>query len=82
MIEPTFKTLLVATIGRAMLTEARLPAAGEAAIALSAVTVGAQEEHRPAFDGMTKPLPQNCFPVPRHASSQAALDNGTGFVAG
>jgi hypothetical protein len=81
MIEPAFETLLVAAIRRATLTEARRPAARQAAIALSAVAVRAQEEHRAAFAGVTKPLPPNYFSMYRHASSQAALDNGNGFVA-
>ena len=82
MIEPSFGALLVAAIGRAMLTEAGLPAAEDAAITLPVVTVRAQEEHRAAFAGMTKPLPQNCFPMGRHASSPAALDKDQSFVAG
>jgi hypothetical protein len=57
MIEPSFGTLLIATIGRAMLTEPGLPAAGQTAIALPAVTVRAQEKHRPTLAGMTKALP-------------------------
>jgi hypothetical protein len=76
MIEPSFEALLIAAISRAMLTEAGLPAASQAAIALPAVAVRAQEEHRPALPGTAKPLPQNHFPMGRHASSQAALDNG------
>ena len=56
MIEAAFGTLLVAAIGDAMLVQAGLLAAGRTAIALPAVTVGAQKEHHPAFAGMTKPL--------------------------
>lgn len=69
MIEPPLGTLLVAAIGRTMLTQAGLPAASPAAIALPTVTMRAQEKHRAAFAGMTKPLPQNCFRMRRHASS-------------
>lgn len=78
MIEPSFETLLVAAIGRAMLVEAGLLPAGKAAIALAAVTMRAQEEHGPAFAGMAKPLPQNHFLMGRHLSSQAALDSDNG----
>ena len=81
MIEPPLGTLLVAAVGRAMLAEAGLPAASPTAIALSTVAVRAQEKHRAAFADMTKPLPQNYFRMRRHASSQAVLDNGQGFVA-
>lgn len=82
MIEPAFETLLVAPIGRAMLAQTRRPAALQAAIALAAVTVRAQQEHRATFVGVTEPLSQNYFRVCRHVPSQAALDNGTSFVAG
>ncbi|HKF23073.1 MAG TPA: hypothetical protein VKE93_15980 [Candidatus Angelobacter sp.] len=57
MIEPPFRALLVAAIGRAMLTEAGLPAADQATVALSAVTVGAQKEYRSAFAAMAEALP-------------------------
>ncbi|MBM3748593.1 MAG: hypothetical protein FJW34_22685 [Acidobacteria bacterium] len=82
MIEPSFLALLVPAIGHAVLAEARLLAAGVAAVALSAITAGTQEEHRAAVAGQAKPLPQNRFPVRGHLSSPAALDNGNGFVAG
>jgi len=57
VIEPPFRALLVAAIGRAMLTEAGLPAADQATVALSAVTVGAQKEYRSAFAAMAEALP-------------------------
>jgi hypothetical protein len=57
VIEPPLGALLVAAIGRAMLPEAGLPPAGQAAIALPAVTVRAQEEHGPAIAAMAKSLP-------------------------
>ncbi len=82
MIEPAFETLLIAPIGRAMLAQTCRSAALQAAIALAAVTARAQEEHRATFVGVTEPLSQDYFRVRRHVPSQAALDNGTGFVAG
>jgi hypothetical protein len=82
MIQPAFETPLITPIGRAMLAQTRRPAALQAAIALAAVTTRAQQEHRATFVGVTEPLSQNYFPVRRHVPSQAALDNGTGFVAG
>ena len=57
MIQSPLGALLVAEVGRARLTKAGLPAAGQTAIALPAVTVGAQKEYRPAFPGIAKPLP-------------------------
>ena len=82
MIESSLRTLLVPAIGTAALTEPSLLAAGEAAIALPAITVGTQKKQRAAFYGNTKTLPQNHFAMRRHACSQAELDNGTGSVAG
>ena len=82
MIEPSFRTLLVAAVGAAPLAKSGLLAAGQAAVALSAITVRAEKESRAAFAGQAKPLPQNHFARNRHASSQAGLDNGNGFVAG
>jgi hypothetical protein len=81
MIEPTFRTLLVPAISGAPLVEAGLTAAGEAAIALSAITVGTEEKDRAAFAAQAKPLPENHFAMNRHAYSQAALDMDSSFVA-
>lgn len=82
MIEPSFRALLMSAISQAPLLQTGLLSAGEAAIALSMIAAGAQEEKRAAFTGATKPLPKNYFALSRHASPQAVLDNGNGFVAG
>ena len=82
MIELSFETLLVAPIGRAMLAQTRRTAAFQAAIALATVTARAEPEHRATFVGVAEPLSQNYFRVCSHVPSQAALDNGTSFVAG
>ena len=82
MIELSFRAVLVSPVGAAPLPESGLLAAGEAAIALTAITVGAQKKERAAFTAQAKPWPQNHFAMNRHACSQAALDNGLGFVAG
>lgn len=81
MIEPSFRALLVPSIGATPLAEPRLATAGEAAVALPAVTVRTQKEQRAAFAAKAKTLPKNCFAVSRHADSQAALDNRKRFVA-
>ena len=81
MIPPSFRTVLVTAVGTAALMESGLITAGEAAIALSAVTVRAEIEHRSAFAAQANPLPENQFAMSRHASSQAGLDNGNGFVS-
>jgi len=82
MIEPSFRTLLMSPVGATSLTESGLLAAGEATVALAAITAGTQKKERAAFATQAKPLPQNHFAKSRHACSQAALDNGLGFVAG
>lgn len=82
MIEASFRALLMAAIGGAPLTQTRLPTAWAAAIALSAVAFGTEEEQRPAFGDEAKPLPKNHFAMRRHADCVAALDNVPGFVAG
>jgi hypothetical protein len=83
MIELPFWTLLVAPVGALPLLPAGLLAACLATVAVSAITVGADEENRVAALTQASPLPQNRFAMNlRHASSQAGLDNGTGLVAG
>lgn len=83
MIEPPFLALLMPPIGTSPLTEAGLLAALGTAIAVPAITVRADEENRVTLVAQANSLPENCFAVNRrHASSQAALDNGRSFVAG
>jgi hypothetical protein len=82
MIEASFRALLMAAIGGALLAQARLLPAWVAAIALSAVAFGTEEEQRAAFGNKAKPLSQNHFAMRRHADCVAVLDNGRGFVAG
>jgi len=82
MIELPFGALLVAFIGAPPLLAAGLVAAWFAAVAMSAITVRADEENCVAALTKANPLPQNRFAMNhRHASSQAELDNGTGLVA-
>ena len=82
MIEPTFRTVLVSPIGATPLPAPGLIAARAAAVALSTITAGAKKKQRAAFATQAKPWPENHFANNRHAYSQAALDNGLGFVAG
>ena len=82
MIELPFGALLVAAIGAPPLLAAGLLAALVATVAVSTITVRADEENRVAALTKANPLPQNRFAMNhRHASSQAELDNGTGLVA-
>jgi hypothetical protein len=83
MIEPSFPTLLVTPVGAPPLLATGLFAALDAAVAVSAITVRADEENRLATLTKAKSLPQNRFAMNhRHASSPAGLDNGSGLVAG
>jgi len=81
MIFPCFRAIPVPAIGNTMLTQAGSLTADEAAIALSAITLGTDKEHRLTFAVQANPLPENHFALLRHARSQAGLDNGRGFVA-
>ena len=83
MIESSFGALLVTAVGAASLVEASMLTACGAAIALSAIAVAANIEHPVTGGTEANSLPQHRLPVScRHASSQAGLDNGLGFVAG
>jgi hypothetical protein len=81
VIEAAFRTLLMPAIRTAPLMKSSLVAAVQAAIALSAITMRAEIERRPAFTAQANPKPQNNFAMNRHPPSQAGLDNGYSFVA-
>jgi hypothetical protein len=81
MVESSFRALLVTTVGAAPLPAPGSLAAGQAAIAVSAVTMHADEEHRATVGDRANTLTQNDFAMCRHVLPQAALDNGSGFVA-
>jgi hypothetical protein len=76
MIQPTFRTPLMATVGAAPLPESRFPAAGETAIALSTITVLTDPEHRATLVAAANPLTENYFAMNLHARPQTGLDNG------
>ena len=74
MIQPSFRTALMAAVGSAVLLNPGFSAARGAAIALAAVTMLADPEH--GLTSAANPLPKNCFARNRHARQQAGLDNG------
>jgi hypothetical protein len=76
MVQPSFRASLVAAVGAASLLEPRFTAASGAAIALSAITMLADPEHREASTAAANPLPENHFAMSRHRRPQAGLDNG------
>jgi hypothetical protein len=83
MIESSLAAPLVAPVGGPPLLASGLLAALGAAVAVSAITVRAEEENRLALLTKANSLPQNRLAMNhRHAPSQAELDNGSGLVAG
>jgi hypothetical protein len=81
MVEPAFRTLLVSAIGHSVLLDSRSVAAGTAAVALSAIAVRTEKEHRMTVLAQANALPENHFAVCRHASPQGGLDSGRRVVA-
>src|SRR5271166_5602995 len=83
MIEPTFRTLLVATVGRAVLVAPGFRAASRAAVALSAIAVRANPERRPASQPATNSRPEDHFSMHRHRPThRRTFDNGNGSCHG
>jgi hypothetical protein len=82
MIESALRALLVAAVGSAALPAASFGATNRAAIALSAVAVRANPEHRLASLAATNPRPENHFSMNRHRSTPAGFDNGNGSCQG
>jgi hypothetical protein len=82
VVEPAFRTLLVAAVGHPVLPAPGFGAARRAAIALPAVAVRANPEQRLASLAATSPRPENHFWMNRHPPTQAAFDNGNGSCQG
>src|SRR5450756_233875 len=66
MIQPSFRASLMAAVGTASLLESGFSAASGTAIALSAITVLADPEHRVASTAAANPLPEKHFAKSRH----------------
>jgi hypothetical protein len=82
VIESALQTPLVAAIGLAVLPAPNFGAAGRAAIALSAIAVRANPEHRLASLAATNSRPEYHFSMDRHPPTQADFDNGHGSCQG
>ena len=80
MIEPPLWTALVSLVGLPALTQPGLGSAGEAAIALAAITMAAQPEHRVTRVTEANSLPENYFVVVVHLPGRAGLDTARRFV--
>ena len=83
MVELPFRALLMAFIGLPPLVATGFIAARVAAIAMSAIAMRADKEHRVALLTEAHPVQENRVTVcRRHAWLKARLDNGTRFVTG
>jgi hypothetical protein len=83
MIESSFAASLVSPVGGSPLLAAGLFAALGAAVAVSTITMCADEKNGLALSTKANPLPQNRFAMNhRYARSTAELDNGSRLVAG
>lgn len=76
MILPSLLTLLEEAVVATRLLRAGLAAASRTAIAMPAITGGAEIESRQAFIARAIQSSENYFAVSRHACSQAGLDKG------
>jgi hypothetical protein len=82
VIEPALQTLLIAAVSRPVLPAPCFGAARRAAIALPAVAMCTNPEHRLALKAAAHALPENHFSMNRHPSTQADFDNGNGSCQG
>jgi len=82
VVEPALGTLLIAAVGRPVLPAPGFAAASRAAVALSAVAMCTNPEHRLASLAAANPLPENHFSINRHPPRQADFDNGNGSCQG
>jgi hypothetical protein len=82
VVEPAFGTLLIAAVGRPVLPAPGFAAARRAAVALSAVAMCTNPEHRLASLAAANPLPENHFSMNRHPPRQADFDNGNASCQG
>jgi hypothetical protein len=82
MIEPALRTPLVPVVGSAALPAACFGAASRAAIALPAIAVRANPEHRLASLAATNPQPEKRFSLNRHPPTPADFDNDNGSCQG
>jgi hypothetical protein len=82
VVEPAFRALLIAVVGRPVLLAPGFGAARRAAIALAAIAMRANPEHRLASRPAANALPENRFSMNRHPPTEADFDNGNGSCQG
>jgi len=76
MILASFRTLLVAAVGQAMLLPTRLLPTEMTAVVLSPVTVATDPEDPATAAGTTNSLTEDNFAADRHPRPKVGLDNG------
>jgi hypothetical protein len=81
MVEPPFGAPLMTAVGTPSLVASRKLSTGQTAVALAAITTTADKEFGAAFTVPTNASSEVTVRR-RHAPRQAALDNGSSFVAG
>jgi hypothetical protein len=74
VVEPAFHTLLIAAVGLPVLPEPGFGAARRAAIALSAIAMCTNPEHRLASMAAANALPENHFFMNRHPRTPLDFD--------
>ena len=82
VVEPAFRALLIAAVGRPVLPAPGFGAARRAAVALTAIAMRTNPEHRLASLAAANALPENHFSMNRHPPRQADFDNGNGSCQG
>jgi hypothetical protein len=82
VIEPAFWTPLVPVVGIAALLASSFQTASRATIALAAITMRTDPEHRLASLVAANSLPQNCFSLRLHPPTQADFDKGNDSCQG
>jgi len=76
MVQSSFGAPLMAAVRAPSLLDPGLSAASGVAIALSAITMLTEPDHRLASAAAANPLPENHLTMSRHPCPQARLDNG------
>ena len=76
MVLTSFRALLVAAVGQAVLLSACLLPTKRAAVVLSSVTVATDPENLATAAGTTNSLTKDNFAVGRHPRPKVGLDNG------
>jgi hypothetical protein len=82
VVEPAFGTLLIAAVGRPVLPVPGFGAVRRAAMALSAIAMCTNPEHRLAFLAAANAPPENHFSMNRHPPTQADFDKANGSCQG